>query len=126
METVRAARYALALLALTSGAAAADGATDSAYGYCESAEAGNGYVYITPVFPDPPRHAETGFERYLARNYGYDGGPVRCFSLESKQTADGFRNQRIELFHWRHEDRILATRWTPEARGQTPAGSSTS
>jgi len=111
---------ALALLCGLGGpalAADADPSDTDRYGYCESGLAENGYVYITPVFADPPLHPEASFERYLAKTYDYDGGAVRCFSLDSEREAAGFRDQRIELFHWRHEDHILATDWTPADHG---------
>jgi len=95
------------------------------WGYCESRLAGNGYVYVTPVFAEPLGNPQGGFARYLAKTFGYDGGAVRCFSLPSKREAAEFRMQRIELFHWRSEDHILATNWTPEER-QAPAASPSS
>lgn len=120
MQAIRSIRCACAALLICFGtsagaAATADHSAPSAaipYEFCVSETAANTKVYISPTFRDPLRDVHDAFAKYLGNSRGYRGD-AQCYTMPSRELADEFRNEEIQILHWQGLDHVVATQWQP-------------
>ena len=126
-RSIRCAGAALLICIGTSAGAAttADRSAPNAsipYEFCVSQPATNAKVYISPTFQDPLRDVHDAFAGYLGNSRGYRGD-AQCYTLPSRELADEFRNEEIQILHWQGLDHVVATQWQPTQDGLTTAQS---
>ena len=130
MRTIRPIRYTVVALSICigTGAGAATTADHTAqkasipYEFCVSDPVTNSKVYISPTFQDPLRDVHGAFAGYLGNSRGYRGN-ARCYTLPSRELADEFRDEEIQILHWQGQDHVVATQWQPVPDALTPAQS---
>jgi hypothetical protein len=130
MHAIRSSRYTFAALLICIGtdagaAATADHTAPNAsipYEFCVSEPATNSKVYVSPTFQDPLRDVHDAFAGYLGNSRGYRGN-ARCYTLPSRELADEFRDEEIQILHWQGLDHVVATQWQPVPDSLTPAQS---
>jgi hypothetical protein len=130
MHAIRSSRYTFAALLICIGtdagaAATADHTAPNAsipYEFCVSEPATNSKVYVSPTFQDPLRDVHDAFAGYLGNSRGYRGN-ARCYTLPSRELADEFRDEEIQILHWQGLDHVVATQWQPVPDSLTSAQS---
>ena len=119
MQTIRFVRRAcVAALVCVGASAGATTTTDPSasksipYEFCVSGQAKNAKVYISPTFQNPLHDVHEAFAGYLGNSHGFRVD-AHCYTLPSKELADEFRDQRIQILHWDGLDHVVATPWKP-------------